>query len=128
MIITIKPLFKCSQPDLHPRNVQRMRRPLPPAASAVTISRSLIGMKRAAQSAVARKRGPPIMPADISFRGTHAGSPGSDLHGLASLTGTCPAECRFSDAYSGSGGACGERGGRTFTGTCSQKKKRSLCL
>lgn len=80
-------------------------------------------MKRAAQSAVARKRGPPIMPADISFRGTHAGSPGSDLHGLASLTGTCPAQCRFSDAYSGSGGACGERGGRTFTGTCSQKKK-----
>lgn len=77
-------------------------------ASAVTISQSLIGMKRATQSACLQA-GRPIIPADISFRGTHAGSLRSDLHGLASLTGTCPSECCFSDAYSESSGACRER-------------------
>lgn len=77
-------------------------------ASAVTISQSLIGMKRATQSA-SLNAGRPIIPMDISFRGTHAGNPSSDLHGLASLTGTCPPECCFSDAYSESSGACRER-------------------
>lgn len=68
-------------------------------ASAVTISQSLIGMKRATQRA-SLKAASPIIPTDISFRRTHAGTPASDLHGLASLTETCPPECRFSDAYS----------------------------
>lgn len=77
-------------------------------ASAVTISQSLIGMKRATQSA-SLQAGRPIIPTDISFKGTHAGNPSSDLHGLASLTGTCPPECCFSDAYSESSGACRER-------------------
>lgn len=77
-------------------------------ASAVTISQSLIGMKRATQSACLRA-GRPIIPMDISFRTTHAGKLRSDLHGLASLTGTCPSECCFSDAYSESSGACRQR-------------------
>lgn len=77
-------------------------------ASAVTISWSLIGMKRATQRA-SLKAGRPIIPTDISFRGTHAGNPASDLHGLASLTETCPPECRFSDAYSKISWACRER-------------------
>lgn len=74
-------------------------------ASAVTISQSLIGMKRATQSA-RLQAGRPIIPTDISFRPTHAGSRSSDLHGLASLTETCPPECCFSDAYSEGAGAC----------------------
>lgn len=74
----------------------------------MTISQSLIGMKRATQSA-SLQAGRPIIPTDISFRGTHAGNPSSDLHGLASLTETCPPECCFSDAYSESSGACRER-------------------
>lgn len=74
----------------------------------MTISQSLIGMKRATQSA-SLQAGRPIIPMDISFRGTHAGSLGSDLHGLASLTGTCPPESCFSDAYSESTGACRQR-------------------
>lgn len=74
----------------------------------MTISQSLIGMKRATQSA-SLQAGRPIIPTDISFRGTHAGNPSSDLHGLASLTGTCPPECCFSDACSESGGACRKR-------------------
>lgn len=73
----------------------------------MTISQSLIGMKRATQSA-SLQAGRPIIPTDISFRGTHAGNPSSDLHGLASLTETCPPECCFSDAYSESSGACRE--------------------
>lgn len=77
-------------------------------ASAVTISQSLIGMKRATQSA-SLQAGRPIIPTDISFRGTHAGNPCSDLHGLASLTETRPAECCFSDAYSEISGACRDR-------------------
>lgn len=77
-------------------------------ASAVTISQGLIGMKRATQSA-SLQAGHPIIPTDISFRGTHAGNLSSDLHGLASLTGTCPPESCFSDAYSESSGACRER-------------------
>lgn len=77
-------------------------------ASAVTISQTLIGMKRATQSA-SLQAGRPITPMDISFRGTHAGKLSSDLHGLASLTGTRPPECCFSDAYSESSGACRER-------------------
>lgn len=77
-------------------------------ASAVTISQSLIGMKRATQS-TSLQAGRPIIPMDISFRGTHAGNPSTDLHGLASLTGTCLPECCFSDAYSKSSGACRER-------------------
>ncbi len=71
----------------------------------MTISQTLIGMKRATQSA-SLQAGRPITPTDISFRGTHAGKLCSDLHGLASLTGTRPAECCFSDAYSESSGAC----------------------
>lgn len=77
----------------------------------MTISQSLIGMKRATQSA-SLQAGRLIIPMDISFRGTHAGNLSSDLHGLASLTGTCPPECCFSDAYSESSGACRER--RTY--------------
>lgn len=65
-------------------------------------------MKRATQRA-SLQAARPIIPTDISFRGTHAGNPSSDLHGLASLTGTCPLECCFSDAYSESSGACRER-------------------
>ena len=74
----------------------------------MTISQSLIGMKRATQSA-SLQASRPIIPTDISFRGTHAGNPSSDLHGLASLTRTCPPECCFSDAYSESSGACREK-------------------
>lgn len=77
----------------------------------MTISQSLIGMKRATQC-TSLQAGRPIIPMDISFRGTHAGNPSSDLHGLASLTGTCPLECCFSDAYSESSGAYRER--RTY--------------
>lgn len=73
----------------------------------MTISQSLIGMKRATQRA-SLQAGRPIIPMDISFRGTHAGNPSSDLHGLASLTETCPPECYFSDAYSEVSGACRE--------------------
>lgn len=71
----------------------------------MTISQSLIGMKRATQSA-SLQAGRPIIPTDISFRPTHAGSRSSDLHGLASLTETCPPEYCFSDAYSEGAGAC----------------------
>lgn len=74
----------------------------------MTISQSLIGMKRATQSA-SLQAGRPIIPTDISFRGTHAGSRSSDLHGLASLTETCPPECCFSDAYLEGAGACRQR-------------------
>lgn len=74
----------------------------------MTISQSLIGMKRATQSA-SLQAGRPIIPTDISFRATHAGSRSSDLLGLASLTETCPPEYRFSDAYSEGGGACCQR-------------------
>lgn len=60
-------------------------------------------MKRATQSLQASCS---IIPTDISFKGTHVENPSADLHGLASLTGTCPPECCFSDAYSESIGAC----------------------
>lgn len=123
-----KPFYKSSQPEtfvyggnnaslslrlcLHPHVVRPGRwsdgYPGAAGASAVTISQSLIGMKRATQSA-SLQAGRPIIPMDISFRGTHAGNLSSDLHGLASLTGTCPPECCFSDAYSESSGACRER-------------------